>query len=53
VPLLDVFRQNPSLQEQAAEQGVRPVRSVQELAASEPIEDEEVEAFLEVLKNTR
>jgi hypothetical protein len=53
VPLHDMFWRNLSGAEQAVEQGVGPVRSVTELAASEELTEEDLASFAELLREAR
>lgn len=53
VPLHEMFWRNLSGAEQAIEQGVGPVRSVTELAASEELTEEDLASFAEMLREAR
>lgn len=49
----DAFWLNPSAAEQAAQQGVGPIESMDELAAPDLFTDEDIDAFLDVIHRAR
>ncbi|MEX1265078.1 MAG: hypothetical protein WEE66_14290 [Actinomycetota bacterium] len=49
----DTFWLNSSATEQAAQQGVGPIDSIDELAAPDLFTDEDIDAFLAVIHGTR
>ncbi len=51
--LEDTFWLNPSAAEQALQQGVGPIESIDELAASDHFTDEDIDAFLAVIHEAR
>lgn len=49
----DTFWSNPSAAEQAREQGVGPIETIDELAAPDLFTDEDIDAFLAVIHRAR
>ncbi len=53
VPLGEMFWLDKTAEDQAREQQVTPIASVSELASSEPIPDDEFDAFVRAIREAR